>query len=296
MSKSKQACRWSFTLFYDDEAELVNVSEELSKPSVRYAVYGKEICPKTKKPHVQGYVSFQKPKRFSAVKKVLGQQAHVEVSTRSEEENFRYCSKDGDYQEYGRRSNPGKRTDLDLFCDDVKQGNFDLVELRDKHRSVFARHSRFCLDYIQDYLPKAEVETFPLYKWQQDLNEYLKLPPVDREILFYVDESGNSGKSWFCKYYRSLHDHVQIIKPGKFADMAYQLFPILRVLFLDCPRSKQGDFIQYDFLEALKDGLVPSGKYESRMKEYGPVHVVVMMNEYPDQSKLSIDRYNIKII
>ena len=64
------------------------------------------------------------------------------------------------------------------------------------------------------------------------------------------------------------------------------------VLF-DCPRSKQGEYIQYDFLEEVKNGYVFSGKYEPRIKRFKVPHVVVAMNEYPDMEKLSADRYNI---
>jgi hypothetical protein len=67
----------------------------------------------------------------------------------------------------------------------------------------------------------------------------------------------------------------------------------MRVFFLDCPRSKQGDFIQYDLLEELKNGLFFKNKYESRMVELAPPHVVVLMNESPDPTKLSADRYTI---
>jgi hypothetical protein len=66
-----------------------------------------------------------------------------------------------------------------------------------------------------------------------------------------------------------------------------------RVVFLDCPRSKQGDFIQYDFLEELKNGYMFSPKYHSCVKTMPSPHVVVMMNEQPDMSKLSVDRYDI---
>lgn len=75
--------------------------------------------------------------------------------------------------------------------------------------------------------------------------------------------------------------------------MAYSLSEDIRVLFIDAPRSKQGEYIQYDFLEDVKNGRIFSGKYESRMKRLGPCHVVVMMNELPDMLKLSEDRYNI---
>lgn len=84
-----------------------------------------------------------------------------------------------------------------------------------------------------------------------------------------------------------------IIVPGKKADMAYVVQEECRVFFLDCPRSKQGDFIQYDFIEELKNGYVFSPKYESRIKKLKTPHIVVLMNEQPDMSKLSMDRYSI---
>ena len=75
--------------------------------------------------------------------------------------------------------------------------------------------------------------------------------------------------------------------------MAYTLIPEPLVVFFDCPRSKQGEFIQYDFLEEVKNGFVFSSKYESRNKAFDSPHVVVFMDEQPDMTKLSEDRYNI---
>lgn len=121
----------------------------------------------------------------------------------------------------------------------------------------------------------------------------MKHAPNKREIIFVVDVTGNIGKSWFAHYYCDIHSDSQIIIPGKKADMAYTIETGKRVFFLDCPRSKQGDYIQYDFLEELKNGYVFSGKYESRLKKFRTPHVVVMMNELPDMMKLSEDRYTI---
>jgi len=75
--------------------------------------------------------------------------------------------------------------------------------------------------------------------------------------------------------------------------MAYVLDPLSKIYFFDCPRSKQGEFIQYDFLEEVKNGYVFSSKYESRNKVFPSPHVVVFMNELPDMTKLSKDRYEI---
>lgn len=93
-----------------------------------------------------------------------------------------------------------------------------------------------------------------------------------------------------------MHENSQIIVPGKKADMAYVVMESSRVFFFDCPRSKQGDFIQYDFLEEVKNGYIFSPKYESRIKKLATPHIVVLMNEYPDMSKLSEDRYSVTVL
>lgn len=121
----------------------------------------------------------------------------------------------------------------------------------------------------------------------------MKLAPDPRKIIFVVDINGNQGKSWFARYYCDMNENGMVVIPGKKADMAYTINESCRVFFFDCPRSKQGDFIQYDFLEELKNGYFLSPKYESRIKKLATPHIVVLMNETPDMTKLSEDRYEI---
>jgi len=64
---------------------------------------------------------------------------------------------------------------------------------------------------------------------------------------------------------------------------------------MDCPKSRT-EMLQYDFVEAVKNGMVFSPKYESRMKFLPPYHVVVFMNEFLDTTKLSKDMYNIVVV
>ena len=82
-----------------------------------------------------------------------------------------------------------------------------------------------------------------------------------------------------------------VLLPGKKADMAFMLRPDIRVVFFDAPCSKQGEFIQYVFLEEIKNGYVASPKYNSCFKRLSKVHVVVMMNESPNMLKLSLNCY-----
>ena len=108
---------------------------------------------------------------------------------------------------------------------------------------------RFVEQYLEDNEEKHCVTPYPLRPWQEELHATLILEPHPTEIIFIVDTTGNQGKSWFARYYTDLHDNAQIIVPGKKADMALVVDPAMKVFFFDCPRSKQGEYIQYDFLD-----------------------------------------------
>lgn len=292
-SVGPRAKHWAFTLnnyTANDVARLTAVNA-----SVSYMVFGEEIAP-SGTPHLQGTVCFKDRKSMLQVKAYIGNTANVSV-VRFLPQSIDYCKKDGKWVEWGVPPNTGKkgekRSDLEDFKNSVKEGVTNLAELRELHSEVCARYMHFVTKYIQDHRPPIRVEAFPLRPWQQALNQVLLTAPDTRTIMFVVDTEGNQGKSWFAGYYCELHSNAQIIVPGRKADMAYVVDQESRVFFMDCPRSKQGEFIQYDFLEELKTGRVFSPKYESVVKRLNPVHVVVMTNERPDMSKLSQDRYKI---
>jgi len=285
------AKNWCFTLnnYTDEDLERINGLGN----QVQYLVVGKETG-ENGTPHLQGFVSLPQRKRMAFVKALIGGNPHVEVA-RNVPASIQYCKKDGDFTEIGAiAGGSGSRTDIDAFKEDVKGGNLSLKSIRELHSETYAKYTRFCLEYIQDHAPNKELPAHALRDWQQALNHSLNMEPDDRTITFCVDVTGNSGKTWFAHYYASLHpDKVQVLQPGRKADMAYALDATIRVLFIDAPRSKQGEFIQYDFLEDVKNGYVFSTKYESRVKQLEKCHVCVMMNEQPDMEKLSLDRYNI---
>lgn len=300
MSNTPRAKNWSFTLnnYTDDDiTRLTNLPQDVS-----YIIFGKEVG-ESGTPHLQGTICFHQRLRLHQAKSFLGS-VHL-TPTRSLSHSIEYCRKDGDVFESGLPPHPshqggGKRKskadELEDFKNSVKEGITDAKMLREIHSTVMADRPVFCKDYINDHKKRHKVDPFPLREWQQTLYAKLILPPDPREIQFIVDATGNSGKSWFARYYSDLHANSQIIVPGKKADMALTIDDSSRVFFLDCPKSKQGDFIQYDFLEELKNGYVFSPKYESKNKSFPTPHVVVLMNETPDRSKLSADRYSITIL
>lgn len=284
---------WCFTLnnYTDDDITRLNDLTNTDH-TVAYIIYGKEIG-ESGTPHLQGYINVTQRLRFTTVKDIIGSNPHVEVA-RNVNASINYCKKDGNWVEFGKRENgQGARTDLESFKIAVKAGLFSLSEIRETFSAVYAKYPRFVLEYIDDNAPKVTLPNHPLRDWQNEVKNMLEQPADRRKIIFVVDETGNSGKSWFAHHYTNLiGDHIcQVMLPGRKSDMAYALKIGIKILFMDAPRSKQGEHIQYDFLEDLKNGYVFSTKYESRCKTYEPMHVVVNMNEQPDMTKLSIDRY-----
>lgn len=291
MSRAKN---WCFTLnnyTHEDVARILGLEAEVS---VSYCVFGREIG-ESGTPHLQGFVSFKERKTRASVVALLGQ-AHFTVARRVQN-SIEYCKKDGDFSEFGTPPvvSQGQRSDIELFKEEVASGVLDPKLLRETHSEVWAKYPRFCQEYLLDHQPVVAIESHQLRDWQEQLWTELLEVPDRRKVVFLVDIQGNSGKTWFAHHFvRSNVRPSQVLLPGKKADMAFALENTTEVLFVDAPRSKQGDYLQYDFLEEVKNGYVFSSKYESRLKCLKPCHVVVSMNEEPDLTKLSFDRYDIR--
>lgn len=285
---------WCFTMNNYTESDIDRISLLKNTPGL-YLIYGKEVGEQGT-PHLQGFVSFPLRKRLPQVIKALGQ-CHCSIA-RSIIHSIEYCKKEGNFTEIGEPpGGQGRRNDLEDFKNAVKSGAIkygEMQKVRELHSEVYAKYSRFCEEYLLDHRPETKQDVHPLRKWQSELNAILNGPVDKREIIFVVDLTGNSGKTWFFHYYNSNHkENSQIILPGKKADMSFTLKETNRVVLFDCPRSKQGEYILYDFLEEVKNGYVFSGKYESKIKRFPTPHVVVAMNEYPNMQQLSSDRYKI---
>lgn len=293
-----QAKHWCFTINNYTQQRIEKLIELDYDNDVQYCIFGKEVGLEGT-PHLQGFISFKKRLRLNAVKRFIGE-AHLTVA-KNLKNSIEYCKKENDFEEYGempvdetgKRTGQGKRNDLEAFKLAVQNGERNKRTLRERFSEVCAAYPRFFYEYIRDYIPVPEVDDFPLRPWQEDLKGKLEEEPNSRTIYFIVDETGNKGKTWFSDWYAVNNDNVQVMLPGKKADMAYTLIDEPRVIIFDCPRSKQGEFIQYDFLEDCKNGRVFSSKYESSLRRFKTPHVVVMMNEYPDMNKLSDDRYHV---
>jgi hypothetical protein len=292
-STSGYAKHWQFTLNNYTQDEYERICELGVHATVEYLIVGEEIGA-SGTPHLQGHISFVSQRRFRQVKNWVSPRAHLEV-VRLLRSHIEYCKKDGSYREFGTPPSSalaasGKRNELDLFRATVATGVFGSPELREKHPNVMARYPHFARAIVRDLFPQGEFPNLPLRAWQQRVVEIANQEPHPRKIYFVIDRVGNVGKTYLAGFLRRNLEKVQILKPGKLADMCLMYRIETKVLIVDVPRSKS-EQLQYAFLESVKDGMLFSGKYESQMKFFTPPHVFVFMNEEPDMKALSVDRY-----
>jgi len=96
------AKNWAFTINNYNETNIDSLQNLFSEGRVRYIVYGREIG-ENGTPHLQGYLQLEKKTRFKQVKELLPRGAHLdqEYQNSSPQNNRIYCTKDGDWEEFG---------------------------------------------------------------------------------------------------------------------------------------------------------------------------------------------------
>lgn len=290
-----QSHRWVFTLNNYTDVCQEDLRALSASRCCKYLVFGREVGA-SGTPHLQGFVIFEDRVRFNTAKSRIHPRAHVEAARGSAIQAADYCKKENDFEEFGQVPKPQGTTNqfADLKAWVLEQERKPTPALvAAEFPSLFIRYGRI-MEWIELIYPLRVDQPGEYREYQRSLAERLEADPHPRTIEFIVDPRGGTGKSWFVRKWVSMHDELtQCLSIGKRDDIAHAIDPSKRVFFLDLPRS-QAEFLQYSILEQLKDQMVFSPKYNSKMKrlEHRP-HVVVFMNEPPDMNKLSIDRYKI---
>lgn len=299
MSQSKF---WCFTLNNPTDDDEQAVGSFLGSRFVSYGIIGRETAPDTGTSHFQGFVILHRAQRLSYLRNRLSPRAHYEIARGTPQQAADYCKKEGNFEEYGTfpESAQGRRTDLDRLVEWVDE--FTEANGRPPNSPDFAKHQP--KGYIKyPRLVRAANLRGPVRKlefgepneWQTELHRKLTQDEADdRTVDFYIDEEGGKGKTWFCRYMMTEYpDDVQILGVGKKEDIAHMLDENKSIFLFNVART-QMEFLSYPLLESLKDRMVLSGKYNSRMKTWTKkVHVVVLGNEMPNMDKMTADRYNI---
>lgn len=305
-----QSSRWVATLNNYNDEEYAKFLEVAASPVCLYAIIGREIGDGGT-PHLQSYFAFVRNKRLCAIRRLLGGRGHYEVARGTAEHNRQYCSKEGDFEEFGALpAAPGGRGAFDRFKEwvlgldhgpserEIAQAFPGLFIRYSRRLSQLANHLRPIPQLVPNPPPgdpaqqPADVLEMPTLRvWQSQLEAVLREPPDDRKIVFVVDPVGNKGKSWYTRFYFQRYpEKTQLLGVGKRDDMAHAIDETKSVFFVNVPRGSM-EYLQYSVLEMLKDRVVYSPKYDSRTKLLSAnCHVVVMSNEFPDLNALSNDR------
>lgn len=296
-----------FTLFPKDypTVKYDNVEHIFKRPaSIKFTIWSVEKCPDSGRIHIQGYVEMPKPYALGGVKKLFVepfvQGAHVEKRNGTQQQAIDYCSKEashvaGPYQ-FGEKAVPGKRTDLALVTEAINEGA-DWESIAENFPDQAAKYQGFIKERIERHRQKALLPpSIVLRPWQESLLSLLEDTPSPRQILWYYDEIGNTGKSTFSMWLlRSFPEKVQVFLGGKSVDVAFYLDSSKTIFIFDYSRDAM-EYINYGTLEQIKNGFVWSPKYNSMVKQFKTPHVVCFSNQEPDRTKLSRDRWNINHI
>lgn len=142
------------------------------------------------------------------------------------------------------------------------------------------------------------IEGVELYEYQKLILDIINEPIDWRTIHWFYDEEGNNGKTQFARHLCIKNKDRCLYLQGKGADMLYIVQQSLtknrnlKTTIFNFTRSVE-DYVSYQTIESIKDGILCSGKYEGSMEIFNPPHIIIFANFLPDINKLSKDRWKI---
>jgi len=286
-----------------------NMGELFCDPVFRYVIVNVEIAPLTGRIHWQGYMELARPCRYTAIKALvpLLEDAHFEMRMGTASEAIQYCSKTESRHPdavgpfvYGQPSpGQGYRSDLESLTEAVVSGK-TTRQIAEELPGMFMRYHAG-IAALQAALQRGQPreEGFVPRPWQKQILDTVSGPADDRTIIWVTDPQGGKGKTRLGRHLVLNYAAVEL--SGKVADMAFMLKGHVDiweedpsragVVVFDISRAAMdlSDHI-YTMAEKIKSGRVCSTKYNSKMLNFTPPHVVIFSNQTWDRSKFSVDR------
>lgn len=258
------AKNWCFTInnwTEDDEQRLGDLWNEVATRPIEYLVYGEETGDNGT-PHLQGFVVFKKRRTLRAVKKLIGDRAHLEVARGSPAQAADYCKKDGTFTEYGELpAGRGKRSDLSSLMGRIKEGATE-QEIQDEFPGHYLRFKRSILSTIRE---RREVRA-----WQPEIIVLWGRSGAGKTRTVYdghpwADIYTHTGTQWFDGY------HGQpVVLFDDFTGSEFKLGYLLKLLDrYPMLVPVKGDFVQWTpktvYFTSNKD---PNDWYGNALQEH----------------------------
>lgn len=233
-------------------------------------------------PHIQAWIEATNARTFQSVK-TLWPDAHIEKCKKREAAAL-YCMKDETRTSETFFTNLTEVELHNLKCD---------AENKKKNKKPTKEDLMGPEPPLED-----EIEGLTLYPYQQKIQDIFD-GPVDKRKIYWICDNGNKGKTSFAKHMCIKYPYNIIYLSGKGADIKHgvaeyvkQVGNRFKMAIFGFPRSLE-DYVSYQSLEEVKDGIFFSGKYESGMCKYNRPHVICLANFLPDTKKLTADRWEI---
>ena len=220
-------------------------------------------CPQTQKSCLQGFVSFTKKVRKTALKMPSGM--ILEISPAATKDVTKSFS--------------GKHSIAKGCC--LQDALPDSAELP------------------ANGLPPSVCPNIVLRPWQEEIVGILHKDPDDRVIHWIWEPLGCTGKTTFQKWL--FHQFTgTVVLSGKAVDMKHNVtqyaaknHKLPRIILINVPRSQDTDCLSWQGIEEIKDMFFFSPKYEGGMVCGAAPHVVIFSNQAPPMEKLSKDRWQV---
>lgn len=281
---------------YDDKVD--NFLKDYYNAYCQYMIYGYEEGQETHTKHIQGYIQLKKYRRFNSIRKDFNNKIHIEETRGSPEQNKVYCSKEGDFKEYGtmtvKGSNKVKKENIRELIRKCKSYN-EVLEIEGIEKYLkFAQEYYNSLDKRMPHL----YDNIVLKDWQMLINDYLNNEGDNRTILFVVDSIGGKGKTFLSSYLYNTRDDIFYTTNGKTSDILYNYSKSLKHnIIFDITRNITLNKVNYDAIESICNPIFTSNKYNSmtffREKK---ANVIIFTNDNRTRQLkdyLSIDRIKI---
>lgn len=242
-----QSKHYQFTLNNYNDNHLVFLRTAVERnPDMVYVCFGKEVGEEGT-PHLQGYLQLTGGKRMRTVHSLLGfSDLHLEAALGSDEDNYDYCSKDGDFEEFGEkvpiRAKRGKGAsakgpDFQGIIDAIKAGA-SLRDICDKFCDLFIKYHTGIVRAHGLYQKKP----FPIkngpWKWNVD---------HDWESSLLLWGAPGIGKTCYAQYllpralFVSHMDMLKMYDPTNFEGIIFD-----DMSFAHLPRESQIHLLDID--------------------------------------------------
>lgn len=224
MSKTRA---YTFTINNYTDTDIDQWIDEAVSDSTQYSICGFETGDKGT-PHMQCYIYYKNAIHFDSFKKRFPR-AHILTSRGTPQQNYDYCSKDGDYWETGELPHKGRATwdKIQEVYKDPKENPHLYNQYKKTYEDIIQRDlkasSKKTDFYVIDPIHDAITEIYNYFDWTPDdkiavvdsLDKLEAYPEYDYVILFTLPDFSHQlwarGMPITYKY----GYQTKVIKPDK---------------------------------------------------------------------------------